>query len=426
MVKRILVFPCGSEVGLEIYRSIRYSSHFELIGASSIDDHGRFLYQNYINKVPFHTDEEFITSIKEIIELHQIDAIYPTMDAVAETLQKYALYLSIPIIGSSVKATTICASKLLTYRTLQQIIPIPEIYPSLGDITKFPIFIKPDRGYGSRHTLIAESIAVARSFTSRYATDNMIFLEYLPGPEWTIDCFSDRHGTLLFHSSRLRGRIKNGISVYTKPCDSFKFEFEKWAHAINRVLRPRGAWFFQAKLDAENRPKLLEVAVRLGGSSSLFRCRGINFALLSAYDAFSIDLGIIDNNYSIELDRALENRYKIDLKFDNVFVDLDDCLIIKGEINFKLLNFLYKAFSEGKKLTLITRHYQDPKITLKAYRISELFDRIVHLKSSEESKANYIDDDNAIFIDDSYSERQSVASSRGVAVFSPDMIEALV
>ena len=42
-MKNILVFPCGSEIALEIYRSLRYSTHFKLIGANSLDDHGKFV-----------------------------------------------------------------------------------------------------------------------------------------------------------------------------------------------------------------------------------------------------------------------------------------------------------------------------------------------------------------------------------------------
>ena len=60
MKKNILVFPCGSEVALEIHRSLRYSSHFNLIGASSVDDHGRFVFESYIDGLPFFTDEGFI------------------------------------------------------------------------------------------------------------------------------------------------------------------------------------------------------------------------------------------------------------------------------------------------------------------------------------------------------------------------------
>ncbi len=36
-MKNILVFPCGSEIALEVHRSLQYSTHFHLIGANSID-----------------------------------------------------------------------------------------------------------------------------------------------------------------------------------------------------------------------------------------------------------------------------------------------------------------------------------------------------------------------------------------------------
>jgi len=60
MKKNVLVFPCGSEIGLEIYRSLSKSIHFNIIGASSIDDHGKFIFQNYIGDAPFVEDANFI------------------------------------------------------------------------------------------------------------------------------------------------------------------------------------------------------------------------------------------------------------------------------------------------------------------------------------------------------------------------------
>ena len=47
-MKNILVFPCGSEIALEIYKSLEFSTHFTLFGASSVKDHGEFIYKNYI------------------------------------------------------------------------------------------------------------------------------------------------------------------------------------------------------------------------------------------------------------------------------------------------------------------------------------------------------------------------------------------
>jgi len=302
---------------------------------------------------------------------------------------------------------------------------LPLRYASIDNVSAFPIFIKPDRGYGARNTLLAETADEAWGFFNSHHGEEMLLLEYLPGREWTVDCFSDRHGDLRFHGVRGRSRISNGISVNTAPTVEFAEEFAIWAQTINRTLHPRGAWFFQAKQDTSGKPKLLEVAARLGGSSGIFRCMGVNFSLLSAFDAFDQDVGITLNTYPIELDRALCNRYKIDINYSHVFVDLDDCLLIDGKINRQLITFLYKAISEGKGITLLTRHYRTPDISLREHRISDLFDRVIHITGNEK-KSSHIDQLDAIFIDDSYAERNEVAEHTGIAVFAPDMIESLV
>lgn len=426
MAKRILVFPCGSEIGLEIHRSLCYSTHFELIGASSADDHGRFVYEKYIGGLPYHEQANFAEALEQVIREHKIDAIYPAMDTVAETLQALSVRLGVVVIGSSQKVSAICASKTATYKALTGVVPVPTRYQQLEDVQKFPIFVKPDRGYGSRNTLLAKDAHTASDFLGKFPAGSMLLVEYLPGEEWTIDCFSDHHKQLRFCAARSRSRISNGISVRTSPCTRLQGLFGEWAQAIHNTLNPRGAWFFQAKLDIHGLPKLLEVAARLGGSSGLSRCRGINLALLSAFDAFNADVSINPNHYSIEMDRALNNRYKLNIKFQHVFVDLDDCLIVRGQVNRLLLCFLYKSISEGKHVNLITRHYRDPILTLHEFRIGELFDRVIHLKFSDEKKSKYIDELDSIFIDDSHAERLEVQRTLGITTFAPDMIEALL
>ena len=43
----VLVFPCGSEIGLEIHAALRHAKDIRLHGASSVDDHGEFAYRRY-------------------------------------------------------------------------------------------------------------------------------------------------------------------------------------------------------------------------------------------------------------------------------------------------------------------------------------------------------------------------------------------
>lgn len=417
MKKRILVFPCGSEIGLEIHRSMQHSTHFALIGASSMDDHGRFVYESYIGGVPMHTDAGFAAALKEIIQTKQIDAIYPTMDAVAETLHNLAAELDVIVIGSSKETTAICADKRKTYAALHGDIPLAQSYNSLDEVEHYPIFLKPAIGYGARGAAKANNCKQAELLLETAASKSILIQECLTGTEWTIDCFSDRHGKLRFHGVRSRNRVSNGISVNTTECGRHAQEFAQWADTINRILKPRGAWFFQAKQATDGQPKLLEVAARLAGSSALFRIKGINFALLSCFDAFDQDVEILVNDFKVELDRALCNRYKLDIEYSHVYVDLDDCLIVDGKVNYELVALLYKAIDEGKHICLITRHRGDLNATLDKYRLTQIFDEIVHVTDGR-PKSDFIKAEKALLIDDSFAENQQTQKTLSFTNFN--------
>lgn len=400
---------------------MQHSTHFALIGASSVDDHGRFVYEDYIGDVPMHSDTGFVTALKEIIRTEQVDAIYPTMDSVAETLHNLAADLGVIVIGSSKETTAICADKRKTYAALRGHIPLARSYSGLDEIEQYPIFLKPAIGYGARGAAKANNRRHAELLLETADNQDMLIQECLMGTEWSIDCFSDRHGKLRFHGVRSRNRVNNGISVNTTECDRHAQEFAQWADTINRILKPRGAWFFQAKQATDGQPKLLEVAARLAGSSALFRIKGVNFALLSCFDAFGQDVEILVNDFKVELDRALCNRYKLDVEYSHVYVDLDDCLIVNGKVNYELVAFLYKAIDEGKYICLITCHRGALQVTLNKYRLTQLFDEIVHVTDGR-SKADFMTADKALFIDDSFAELKPLATRNKYTTLTPNQI----
>lgn len=427
MKKKILVFPCGSEIALEVYRSVSKSAHFELIGASSVDDHGKYVFENYIPDIPFVSDAVFLTEMQRIVAEYHIDAIYPAMDSVIEILKTNEDFIGCKVIASEMETTKICLSKTKTYSVLKDAVRVPELFKSSDLVKSYPVFTKPDIGYGSRGAKKCSN--KAELDTQLNSVDNLIICEYLPGDEYTVDCFTDANGGLLYAAPRQRCRIMNGISVNTKPVSDNVEEFTSIASAINSKIKFRGAWFFQVKRNVNNELALLEVASRFGGSSSLFRARGVNFALMSLYDAFDVSVSILENEYGVEMDRALDNKYKIDLSYDEVFVDFDDCLYIdKNSVNSELIEFLFRCLNNGIKLTLLSKH-DDEKLgnlneLLQKWRISQIFDRIIHVGLDEE-KSKYIDNFHSIFIDDSFSERKKIKENCGINVFSVDMVSCL-
>ena len=421
--KNILVFPCGSEIGLEIQRSLQYSVHINLFGASSIDDHCRYVCKNYISDLPFFDRPDFISCLKKVIVKYKIAAVYPAMDQVVAKLSMHEEELGCKVIGSPKTTTKICLSKLETYRVLDGKVLLPKLYESIRNIKSYPVFMKPDIGYGSRGAKVIQTPEEARQHLNNIPTS--MILEYLPGKEYTIDCFTDKRNRLLFVGPRERARITNGISVNTVPVQTNKERFFQFAERITNFIQFRGAWFFQVKENSNGDLVLLEVACRMGGSSGLFRNLGVNFALLSIFDAFGHEVEIFPNRYKIELDRALNNRYKIAIDFSHVYVDFDDCIIINGEINIELISFLYKCINENKRIILITKHAKNLHRSLGYFRLKSLFDEIIHLKGNQD-KWRYITNLNSIFIDDSFKERKDVHKELKIPVFSPDAVESLL
>lgn len=424
MKKNILVFPCGSEIGLDIYSSVKYSTYFYLIGASSVDDHGKFVYEDYIPNIPFVTSPDFIPCMASIVKDRNIEAIYPAMDLVITILKEHEQELGCKVVASPIETTQVCLSKELTYQRLVGCVNIPKVYdPANIPQTEFPVFAKPKIGYGAKGTKKLHSQEEVENFVK--GKENILVVEYLPGEEFTVDCFTDKDGNLLFSGARKRNRVKDGISVNTFFVDQ-QAEFEKIAKTINSKIVFRGAWFYQVKRDKNGELCLLEIASRLGGSSLLSRAVGVNFALLSLFDIFDYKVSVSKNNYRVELDRALENKYKTDLDFDSVYCDYDDCLILeKKTVNTDLVKFLYQCLNQEKKIYLLSKHDGDLKKELQEFRLDHLFDEVIHIDKSA-NKADYIQSQKAIFIDDSNAERINIFQSLNIPVFSPEMIDVLI
>lgn len=279
---KIIVFPCGSEVGLEIYRSFQ-ETNVELIGASSIDDHGKFIYNNYIH-LPHILDNNFVLELKK----HKFDFLYPANDLVIEKICQS----DIPYIGSCKETSLITRSKSKTYKLFPEISPVKGI--------SFPMFLKPDIGNASKRCFIANDQEEVDFYLKR--NPDLIKLEYLEGKEFTIDCFTDYKGNLRYVGARERRKISNGMSVNCISVDGF----QNFAELINSRLSFNGAWFFQIKGN-----KLLEIATRIGASSCLTRLKGVNLPYLSYLNQMKIDVEIKPNNYYIEVDRAYDICYKI-------------------------------------------------------------------------------------------------------------------
>jgi len=330
------------------------------------------------------------------------------------------MHLPAVLIAPSEESCEITRSKSQTYRHLGARVRVPNLYATPGDVTHYPVLVKPDRGQGSFGICKARNQQELLAAIS--SVPDAIICEYLPGDEYTVDCFSDRDRGVLFASARSRCRIRNGISVNTVTEDLP--EAPRIAAIIHEILGLSGAWFFQLKRADGGELALLEVAPRIAGAMATHRVMGVNFPLISIFEHERLPLTVLFNPGEIEVDRALGNRYRHTIRYRTLYVDLDDTLLINDHVNIQLVKLIFQCINQGKRVELVTRHREDLSKTLAKYRLNGLFDKVIHLKEGE-LKSAHITETDAIFIDDSFTERLEVANTCGIPTFDCSMIELL-
>ncbi|MCI4138183.1 ATP-grasp domain-containing protein [Bacillus vallismortis] len=423
MDKNVLVFPCGSEIGLEVHNALKYVKGLSLYGGSSLKDHGTFVYKNYIGDFPNIDAENFIEFLNDMISKFNIDFIIPAHDSVVLKLAQHQDRINAIVVTSSKQTCEIARSKKLTYQYFENEDFVPRMYTQADEVSTYPVFLKPDVGQGSKG--VAKANNKEEMLFYKKQNKDLLVLEYLPGEEYTIDCFTDKHGSLKFAGKRVRKRIKSGISVnsVTLPLDE---EVKRIAKIINNKIEFRGAWFFQLKKDKNNKYKLLEIAPRIAGTMGLHRNKGINFPLLSLYDRMDYDVEITNNNFEVEVDRALINRFELSVSYKRVYVDFDDTITNREKVNPMLMLFLYQCSSKGIELILITKHALNIRETLESLKISPtIFDEIIHLNKQSKKSESINNDLPAIFIDDSFAERREI-HNLNIPVFDIDAVESLI
>jgi len=420
-VRNVLVFPAGTEVGLEIYNALRGCKETRVFGAGQdVSNPGKMVFDKY-HVVPNIFQAGWLQALVALCLELEIDYIYPAYDDVIVALQDVADQLPCSVIAASAQTCRITRSKSQTYRVLEGCVKVPRIFANAADVSGFPVFVKPDRGQGSRGATRAEN-RVELELACAAVCDPLIS-EYLPGDEFTVDCFSDRDRGLLFAAARRRIRMRNGIAVNSISEDLP--DADRIAAAISDRLHMRGPWFFQIKRAQDGELALLEVAPRIAGSMALNRVRGVNFPLLGIYEHERMPLGLLTYDGPVEIDRALANRYRHTLAYSVAYIDLDDTLILRGKVNLTVLALIFQCLNRSVIVKLITRHRFDVHATLTQFRLAGVFDEVIHIVDGR-PKSAFIKETDAILVDDSFAERRDVSEQCNIPTFDCSMIEMLL
>jgi hypothetical protein len=317
----------------------------------------------------------------------------------------------------------VCRSKKKIYHLFKDFEFNPTVFEGIEDIKEYPIYAKLDEGQGSKGAFVVKDRKQLEVIPD---IENYVLMELLPGEELTIDCFTDRHGKLQFVGPRNRKRVFDGVSVNSAsvPLTDEIFNIGK---IVSDTLKIRGAWYFQLKRDQQGHFKLLEASVKVAGNMNVFRGIGVNFPLLMVYDYLDYDVQAIPNNYSIEVDRALFSRYKVNLGYNTIYIDFDDTITKNGKVNQHVMAFIYHQINKGRTLKLITKHQGNLDDSLEALAIHKgLFDEIIHIPMDDEKYKYITEKEDVIFVDNAYGERFKVRQELNIPVFDVDALCTLI
>lgn len=417
---RVLIFPGGTEIALELRQALGWCKEVELFSAGApISNHAPFVFAHH-TEVSSVSECGWLDGLAAVIDAHDITHVFPAHDDTLVQLVRNASSIQAKIVTSPAATCLLTRSKTATLRHLTSFVPSPRVFLSEAEVVDYPVFVKPDQGQGSQRTAVVYNRQQLQMLLG--LDPSLAIFEYVPGPEFTVDCFSDRETGLLYVGGRERIRVRSGIAMDSGPIQ--RPEFKDYAARISDHLDLHGGWFFQVKEDSNGILKLLEIAPRIAGTSAISRVRGVNLPLLSLYESDRIPVQIAEQHTEVRIDRALTNRYRHDVVFDELLVDFDDTLVVRGRLNVNLVKLLFQAFARGVRLVLVTRCGGNLERSLERWRLDALFDQIVHLTKGE-SKADCVQSRKAILIDDSFVERLDVRTRIGIPVFDSTMIEML-
>ena len=420
--QNVLIFPSATYPAIQIIKCLKNSPRFHIIAGASYPNHAELICDDTVNDLPNITDPTFWDTIKRFIQSRNIRYIIPTDETAAMLLKEREVDLSTTIVCSPYETTQLCRYKSKTYDRLKNEDYIPKIYDNnkIDTITNYPIFIKPDNSQGSRGALLIESEKQLRDIKD---IQNFVISEYLPGEEYTVDCFTNKDGELLFCNPRIRTRLMNGITARGNDVE-LTDEFQDIIKAINSKIQFRGYWFAQLKRDTDGHLKLLEICTRFAGSFAISKGKGTNLPLLALCDFSGLDTEVIQNDYRVECDKTYIDRYKLDLTYNHIYIDYDDTITMNNgqAVNPYVIAFLYECKAKNIKISLITRHKDTFSESLEQSfsdlsLSSSLFDEIIELKWDQSKKDVIYNPKGSIFIDNSFKERKEIHEAYRIPVF---------
>ena len=276
-ISTVLIPGASAPAGINTIKSLRISDfRGKVLSTDSNNLSAGFYLSDFYEVIPEAEADDYLEVLLNIIDKYSVEVLMPSsgydifpFSEYKSKLKKHGVF---PIVSDR-KILEICRDKISTFNHLNKEFNLPFTTLKPEEIDSFPIIAKPRYGKGSRDVIQVNDEKELQYVSSKYA--DMIYQEFLPGDEYTIDVMSDLEGTPIVSVPRVRLQTKSGISTKGKIIlDKYLIEESM---EIVRKLKIIGPSCIQMKKDKIGDFKLVEINPRLGGGTIFTTLAGANF-----------------------------------------------------------------------------------------------------------------------------------------------------
>ena len=275
----ILVPSASAPAGINTIKSLKMVKYPVRIVASDSNPISAGFFMSDAHEVLPEIDSKlYVSRLFDIVEKHKIEILMPSSGydiyQYSDNKEKLLKLGALPVVSDK-KTMERCKDKMQTFNYLSKKFDLPFTTIDYKKTSRFPLIAKPRYGKGSKGIVKIDNEKELKYVQTKRDKDNLIFQEYLPGTEYTIDVLSDLECEPIIAVPRIRLETKGGISTMGKIVKDENIS--DTCKSIAKCLKIRGPCCIQMKESKEGILKIVEVNPRMGGGTFFTTLAGANF-----------------------------------------------------------------------------------------------------------------------------------------------------
>lgn len=277
MISTVLVPGAAGPAGINTIKSLRMANFYgKIVATDSSSLSAGFFLADTKEITPEAAELSFTERLLNIVKMHKVDVLMPSSGydiyRYSENREKLAEIGAQAVVTDRNNLET-CRDKFLTYKNLSNKFELPFTTTNPQHVPAFPIIAKPQFEKGIGNIIKIDDESDLNYVNSKF--DNMIFQEFLPGTEYTVDVLSDLNKKPLIAVPRIRLQTKGGVSTIGKIVRNPDMEINCMKMA--EYVGIRGPCCIQMKESSDGVLKLVEINARMGGGTIFTTLAGANF-----------------------------------------------------------------------------------------------------------------------------------------------------